>query len=94
VVSRGKSISKIYVRFRNFSIKGSHSEMIFLRRNQHSTQLLKTIFRDSSALTGTSDNYQLLKHNNKYKNIFTVEPCILRLIDCLLPTDALNVNFI
>jgi hypothetical protein len=26
--------------------------------------------------------------------IFMVEPCILRLIDCLLPTNALNVNFI
>jgi hypothetical protein len=26
--------------------------------------------------------------------IFMVEPCILRSIDCLLPTNALNVNFI
>jgi hypothetical protein len=26
--------------------------------------------------------------------VFMVEPCILRSIDCLLPTNALNVNFI
>jgi hypothetical protein len=32
--------------------------------------------------------------NKKYWEVFMVEPCILRSIDCLLPTNALNVNFI
>jgi hypothetical protein len=30
---------------------------------------------------------------NQMEIIFMVEPCILRSIDCLLPTNALNVNF-
>jgi hypothetical protein len=45
-------------------------------------------------ITPVVDTASLNNARNKYEHIFMVEPCILRLIDCLLPTNALNVNFI
>jgi hypothetical protein len=40
------------------------------------------------------NEFQLVLRNKRFLFIFMVEPCILRLIDCLLPTNALDVHFI
>lgn len=79
-----ESPSRKYV-FRNFGIKGSHSEIMFLSRNHQLTQVLQTIFRGSSMLTGTSDNCQLLQHNINYISILgyvgSSEPCFIKQIN-------------